>query len=47
MNYIRAIISFIVAIILAFDLLPIRSEKMLYATLFLLIASISIEMEDE
>ena len=46
MNYIRAILCFIVAIILAFDLLPVQSEKMLFATLFLLIASISIEMEE-
>ena len=37
---------FIVAIIIAFDILPIQSEKMLFATLFLLIASVSIGMEE-
>lgn len=47
MNYIRAIVCFIVGIVLFFDILPIQNEKAIYATLFLLIASISIEMEEK
>lgn len=47
MKYIMGILSFILAIILLFDLVEIKSVNALHATIFFMLANIFLHMKSE